>query len=191
EMPGRGSRGGCRWREGHGPVGRRRPHDRPERTSRCAVDRDRPRSVSRSCAIDGRRRRRRFDRRTRDERHFPQRATGERNVGGARRRQGTLRRHDADRAFRLVTLTGRIWMRRWVIAALVMMAAGRPLAGAQVERATISGVVREGNAARPGVTVRATHVLLETATEAQTDQNGRFEIPNLRPGPYIVSVSAG
>jgi len=82
-------------------------------------------------------------------------------------------------------------MRRWVVAALVMMAAGRPLAGAQVERATISGVVREGNIARPGVTVRATHVLLETTTEAQTDQNGRFEIPNLRPGPYVVSVSAG
>ena len=59
-------------------------------------------------------------------------------------------------------------MRRWVVAALVMMAAGRPLAGAQVERATISGVVREGNIARPGVTVRATHVLLETTTEAQS-----------------------
>jgi hypothetical protein len=80
---------------------------------------------------------------------------------------------------------------RSVVAALAVVAVVSSVVAAQVERATISGVVREGTAARAGVTVRATHVLLETTTQVDADEQGRFQLLNLRPGPYVVSVSAG
>jgi hypothetical protein len=82
-------------------------------------------------------------------------------------------------------------MMRSVVAALTVVAVVNSVVAAQVERATISGVVREGTVVRAGVTVRATHVLLETTTQVDADQEGRFHLLNLRPGLYVVSVSAG
>jgi hypothetical protein len=60
----------------------------------------------------------------------------------------------------------------------------------QAERGMVTGVVT--NAAGtplPGVTVRLTHVLLETSTETRTDNTGSFRVTDLRPGPYRATVS--
>jgi hypothetical protein len=55
----------------------------------------------------------------------------------------------------------------------------------------IAGVVRDtSGAVLPGVTVEAASpALIEKVRTAVTDAQGRFNIVNLRPGPYAVTFS--
>jgi hypothetical protein len=80
--------------------------------------------------------------------------------------------------------------RATVLAIATWLALCSPLA-AQVERAVVTGSVLDASGKpQPGVPVTATHVLLEVATEGQTDANGNFRIPDLRPGPYSIFAGA-
>src|SRR5687767_6888897 len=58
-------------------------------------------------------------------------------------------------------------------------------------QATLSGLVRDASGAvLPGVTVEASSpVLIEKMRSTTTDSNGRYTIPDLRPGPYRVAFS--
>ncbi len=58
-------------------------------------------------------------------------------------------------------------------------------------QATLSGLVRDSSGAvLPGVTVEASSpVLIEKTRSTTTDSNGRFSIPDLRPGLYRVAFS--
>ena len=58
-------------------------------------------------------------------------------------------------------------------------------------QATLSGVVRDtSGAVLPGVTVEASSpVLIEKVRTAVTDDNGRYQIIDLRPGAYRVSFT--
>ena len=84
-------------------------------------------------------------------------------------------------------------MSRWVQRAFVMMAA-LLLAGAasaQVDRATLTGVVRDASGgvlpkARDIVTSLATGV----ATTATTSNEGVYLVVNLMPGDYLVQAEA-
>src|SRR6058998_3590110 len=62
------------------------------------------------------------------------------------------------------------------------------LASAQ---ASIAGVVKdESGGVLPGVTVEAASpALIEGARSATTDEQGRYRIESLRPGPYKVTFS--
>ena len=58
-------------------------------------------------------------------------------------------------------------------------------------QASIAGVVRDtSGAVLPGVTVEAASpVLIEKVRTAVTDGNGRYQLVDLRPGTYSVTVS--
>ena len=58
-------------------------------------------------------------------------------------------------------------------------------------QATISGLVRDSSGGvLPGVTVEASSpVLIEKSRSAVTDTNGRYTIPDLRPGAYRVTFT--
>src|SRR5687767_6534062 len=58
-------------------------------------------------------------------------------------------------------------------------------------QASIAGVVRDtSGAVLPGVTVEASSpVLIEKVRTTVSDGNGRFEIIDLRPGTYVVTMS--
>src|SRR5688572_15440298 len=56
-------------------------------------------------------------------------------------------------------------------------------------QATLSGLVRDtSGAVLPGVTVEASSpVLIEKARTAVTDNTGRYQIVDLRPGTYVIT----
>jgi hypothetical protein len=58
-------------------------------------------------------------------------------------------------------------------------------------QATLSGLVKDSSGAvLPGVTVEASSpALIEKTRSTTTDSNGRYSIPDLRPGPYRVAFS--
>ncbi|MGF1925051.1 MAG: TonB-dependent receptor, partial [Bacteroidia bacterium] len=61
---------------------------------------------------------------------------------------------------------------------------------AQVTTGTLTGTVREGEEALSGVSIYATHTPSGTNYSSNSNQNGRFTIPNLRPGgPYTVKFT--
>jgi outer membrane receptor protein involved in Fe transport len=63
---------------------------------------------------------------------------------------------------------------------------------AQATTGTLSGeAVDESGGVLPGATVEAVHVPTGTRYTAVTDEGGRFNIINVRVGPYSVSVSLG
>jgi hypothetical protein len=82
-------------------------------------------------------------------------------------------------------------MTRQAILAALLTLCTATVAAAQAQRATITGQVRDGDAPRPGVIVRALDILLEASIEAKTDAGGRFQFPNLRAGDYEISASDG
>ncbi len=54
----------------------------------------------------------------------------------------------------------------------------------------LSGVVTDAdNAVLPGVSIEAVHAPTGTRYSSQTGGDGRFNLQNVRPGPYIVTVS--
>jgi hypothetical protein len=73
---------------------------------------------------------------------------------------------------------------------LVSMAAGALPGAAQTTFGTIRGTVFDPQQGIvPGATVVATDETTNVSREAQSDAEGLFEIPNLRPGTYTVSAS--
>ena len=60
---------------------------------------------------------------------------------------------------------------------------------AQVDRATVSGVVRDsGGAVLPGATVVITNAATNLAARQQTSETGSYQIVNLIPGKYQIDV---
>ena len=84
-------------------------------------------------------------------------------------------------------------MRRIIVPlflTLVWMAAGALPGAAQTTFGTIRGTVFDPQQGIvPGATVVATDETTNVSREAQSDAEGLFEIPNLRPGTYTVSAS--
>ena len=83
-------------------------------------------------------------------------------------------------------------MRRslFLFLTLVCMAAGALPGAAQTTFGTIRGTVFDPQQGIvPGATVVATDETTNVSREAQSDAEGQFEIPNLRPGTYTVTAS--
>src|SRR5947209_6118383 len=75
-------------------------------------------------------------------------------------------------------------------SALVAAAIAPALAGAQITTSSIAGrVTGEQGAPLGDVTVAATHLPTGARYGVQTNADGRFLLPNLRPGgPYEITV---
>ena len=75
-----------------------------------------------------------------------------------------------------------------VLAVLCALAAARP-ASAQVDRATLSGTIKDsGGAVVPGATVTVTSLATNAAVTQQTTDAGSYLVVNLIPGQYRVDV---
>jgi Carboxypeptidase regulatory-like domain len=75
----------------------------------------------------------------------------------------------------------------WSILPVVLCSA--PLLAAQINTGEISGVVRDGQGGvLPGASVVAEHVESRTRTSRFTDGQGRFLLPSLRVGTYILTT---
>jgi hypothetical protein len=72
---------------------------------------------------------------------------------------------------------------------MAMALCGSSLAFAQVDRATLSGFVRDSNGGvLPGATVTVTSIATDVETHQQTTETGSYQAPNLIPGRYRVDV---
>lgn len=61
---------------------------------------------------------------------------------------------------------------------------------AQVTTGSITGTIREGKEILPGVSIKATHTPSGTTYTTSSNQDGRFTLPNLRPGgPYKIQFT--
>lgn len=61
---------------------------------------------------------------------------------------------------------------------------------AQVTTGALTGTIRDGKEVLPGVSIKATHMPSGTNYATSTNQDGRFTLPNLRPGgPYKVQFT--
>src|SRR5262245_35026886 len=80
---------------------------------------------------------------------------------------------------------------RGYVRALTAIACFLFVPAAAHAQATLSGLVKDtSGAVLPGVTVEASSpVLIEKTRSTTTDSNGRFTIPDLRPGLYRVNFS--
>jgi hypothetical protein len=81
---------------------------------------------------------------------------------------------------------------RLIVAALVVMGTMTiaPAAAAQTTLGTVRGTVRDPQQnVVPGAAVVVTDEATNVSREAQSDQHGLFEIPNLRPGTYTVTAT--
>ncbi|HEX6217330.1 MAG TPA: carboxypeptidase-like regulatory domain-containing protein, partial [Vicinamibacterales bacterium] len=84
-------------------------------------------------------------------------------------------------------------MSRWVQRAFVMMAALllAAAASAQVDRATLTGVVRDASdAVLPKARVTVTSLATGVATTVTTSNEGVYLVLNLMPGDYLVQAEA-
>ena len=72
---------------------------------------------------------------------------------------------------------------------MLVLVNGTPHLLAQVTTATVSGVLTDStDAVLPGAKVVVTNTSTQLTRETVTDGAGRFEIPQLPPGPYTLSV---
>ena len=75
-----------------------------------------------------------------------------------------------------------------LVAALLALAAPRAVF-AQVDRATVSGVVKDsGGAVVPGATVTVTNLATNVASQQTTTETGSYLVVNLIPGQYRIDV---
>ena len=80
------------------------------------------------------------------------------------------------------------FMRRLLLLAALCLCAATP-ALAQVDRATLSGLVKDASgAALPGATVTVTNLATNTASRQSTTETGAYLIVNLIPGRYQIDV---
>ena len=78
---------------------------------------------------------------------------------------------------------------RPALLAMVLATVGSALAFAQVDRATLSGFVKDSNGGvLPGATVTVTSLATATESHQQTNDTGRFQVSSLIPGRYQVDV---
>ena len=76
------------------------------------------------------------------------------------------------------------------LVALVLLA-GTQSIFAQVTTATVSGVVTDPTGAViPGVKITVTNTSTKLSREGVTDGSGRYEVPQLNPGAYSITVAA-
>jgi hypothetical protein len=82
-------------------------------------------------------------------------------------------------------------MTHFVSVLALVLAVSAP-AVAQVDRATLAGVVRDpSNAVVPQAGVAVTHLATGVTSRSTTTGEGRYLIVNLAPGEYLVEVAAG
>ena len=78
-------------------------------------------------------------------------------------------------------------MKRLLLAAFLAVA---PLAFAQVDVSSISGIVKDpSGAAVPGATVDVISAATNSKNSVTTTDKGEFAVPSLQPGPYRVNVT--
>jgi len=75
----------------------------------------------------------------------------------------------------------------FALAAVVLMA-GAPVAAQQMESRVIGTVTDPNGGILPGVTVTVTSATTGAVRTAQSDQQGRYTVTNLAPGPYHVTI---
>ncbi len=81
-------------------------------------------------------------------------------------------------------------MKRIVAALGLMLALALP-AMAQIDRASLTGTVKDSQGALvPGAAVTATHIATNVAARTRSNNSGSFLIVNLRSGQYLVEVEA-
>src|SRR6185503_5761663 len=96
----------------------------------------------------------------------------------ANRRVATRRRFMPHRSFAIA----------WVIAWICSSPAA---AAAQLETATIVGIVRDqSGAVVPRAAVTITNVQTAISVRTETDAEGAYVVPSLRPGEYTVSAES-
>ena len=75
------------------------------------------------------------------------------------------------------------------VVASVLLLSSASYAAAQVERASVTGTVKDqSDAVVPGATVTAVNVGTNVPAQAVTDAQGGYVIPALIPGEYVVDV---
>jgi hypothetical protein len=76
-----------------------------------------------------------------------------------------------------------------LLATIALLAAIATPAFAQVDRATVTGIVKDsGGASVPGATVTVTNIATNVATTQQSNEAGSYLVVNLIPGQYRVDV---
>jgi len=76
-----------------------------------------------------------------------------------------------------------------ILALLAVFLLNAPNAVAQVDRATLSGVVRDtGGGVVPGATVTVTNLATNIESHQVTSETGSYQVVNLVPGRYQVDV---
>ena len=85
----------------------------------------------------------------------------------------------------------RTWLGRAAFAGLLFVVAIGVARAQTTANGSITGTVRDASGAViPGASVSATNQGTNAKSSATTDNNGRFIIINLAPGPYTVNISA-
>lgn len=80
---------------------------------------------------------------------------------------------------------------RFALCTLVVYLAGVGVAAAQVDRATLTGIVRDpSNAVVPGAAVKVSSLATGLEQSAVTTGQGTYLVVNLMPGEYLVEASA-
>src|SRR5512145_2627269 len=80
-------------------------------------------------------------------------------------------------------------LRRLAAGALALMICGVTPAYAQLDRGSISGIVKDPQGGVvPGVTVTATSTATQQSRTTVTDGSGFYTLPNLSPGRYDISA---
>ncbi len=78
---------------------------------------------------------------------------------------------------------------RFIFLTTVILFGGTLLAQAQVDSATLTGIVTDANGGiLPGASVSVINQATQIATEANTGEDGYYRFTNLRPGFYTVRV---
>jgi hypothetical protein len=77
----------------------------------------------------------------------------------------------------------------WIALFFTAIAMAGPRVGAQVDRATLSGFVKDPDGGvLPGATVTVTSVATAVETHQQTGDTGGYQVANLIPGRYRVDI---
>ena len=80
-------------------------------------------------------------------------------------------------------------MKRLALVALLLALAAPRAVFAQVDRATVSGSIKDaGGAVLPGATVTVTNLATNVATQQTTTETGSYLVVNLIPGKYRIDV---
>src|SRR3954467_4608349 len=129
----------------------------------------------RHASIDGRNRRPGI-------RPLPTRGAGARSAPAAREKMTPHATRQRWREFMKRTLHG-------LLATVAVFLLLVPAARAQVDRATLSGVVKDsGGGVVPGATVLVTNLATNVEAQQTTTETGSYQIVNLIPGRYRVDV---